>query len=65
MMGNPTLVPIDPGYWMNVDFTYLFLGEEDASQVWSTKRREGHKHKGLPQYRELQVNKAEALSIWP
>lgn len=50
---------------MNVDFTYLFLGEEDASQVWSTKRREGHKHKGLPQYRELQVNKAEALSIWP
>jgi hypothetical protein len=65
MIGNPALVAIDPGYWRQVDFSYLFMGEEDASQVWSTKPREGHKHKGLPQYRELQVNKAEALAVWP
>jgi hypothetical protein len=65
MIGNPSLVPIDPEYWRHVDFTYLFLGEEDASQVWSRKPREGHRHKGLPQYRDLQINKAQALSIWP
>lgn len=65
MIGNPSLVAIDPDYWRHVDFTYLFLGEEDASQVWSRKPREGHRHKGLPQYRDLQINKAQALSIWP
>jgi hypothetical protein len=65
MIGSHTLVAMDPGYWKHVDFTYLFLGDEDASQVWSTKPREGHKHKGLPQYRDLHVNKAEALGIWP
>jgi hypothetical protein len=65
MIGDPALATIDPSYWTRVDFTYLFLGEEDASQVWSTKPREGHRHKGLPQYRDLQVNKAEALEIWP
>ena len=65
MIGNPNLVAIDPDYWEHVDFTYLFLGEEDASQVWSRKPREGHRHKGLPQYRDLQINKAQALSIWP
>jgi hypothetical protein len=63
MIGNPNLVAIDPEYWRRVDFTYLFLGEEDASQVWSTKPREGHR--GLPQYRDLQINKAQALSVWP
>jgi hypothetical protein len=65
MIGNPSLVAIDPDYWRHVDFTYLFLGEEDASQVWSRKPREGHRHKGLPQYRDLQINKAQALGIWP
>ena len=65
MIGNPNLVAIDPEYWGHVDFTYLFMGDEDASQVWSRKPREGHRHKGLPQYRDLQINKAQALSIWP
>jgi len=65
MIGNPNLVAIDPEYWRHVDFTYLFMGDEDASQVWSRKPREGHRHKGLPQYRDLQISKAQALSIWP
>jgi hypothetical protein len=65
MIGNPNLVAIDAEYWRHVDFTYLFMGDEDASQVWSRKPREGHRHKGLPQYRDLQINKAQALSIWP
>jgi hypothetical protein len=65
MIGNPSLVAIDADYWRHVDSSYLFLGEEDASQVWSRKPREGHRHKGLPQYRDLQINKAQALSIWP
>jgi hypothetical protein len=66
IIGNPTLVPIDPGNWVHSEFTYLFFGnEEGLNQVWSTQLREGHKYTGSLEYRDLQVNKNEALKIWP
>jgi hypothetical protein len=63
---NPTLVPIDSGYWLHAQFTYLFLGkDENSSEVWATKIRDGHQYMGLPEYRHLAVNKNEALGVWP
>ena len=66
MVNNPTVVPIPKEYWVHAQFTYIFLGKEEGlNHVWSTRIREGHEHTGQPQYRSVEINKSEALGIWP
>jgi hypothetical protein len=44
----------------------MFLGTENGlNEVISIRLREGHQHFALAQYRDLHVNKAQALGFWP
>ena len=49
------------GYWAHAEFSYWFLKEDgrESAHTWVKTRT------GLPDYADLQVNRAEALSIWP
>jgi hypothetical protein len=49
------------GYWPHAEFSYWFLKEDgrESAHTWVKTRT------GLPDYADLQVNRAEALSIWP
>ena len=60
------LSKIDQDYWPNAGFTYFFFSDEDGAQflVHATPRF-SRNHSGLPNYRDLQVNRAQALTIWP
>jgi hypothetical protein len=47
----------EPGYWTRAEFSYWFLKEDG--------RESAHTLTGLPDYADLQVNREEALRIWP
>jgi hypothetical protein len=55
------LTLIDPAYWQASHFTFNFFD--------STANEQPHTYvdqrSGLPEYTDLQVNRAEAISIWP
>ncbi|HEY6018988.1 MAG TPA: hypothetical protein VIY48_03575 [Candidatus Paceibacterota bacterium] len=55
------LTEISKPYWMNASFLYWFLSE-GHEEVNHTYPPQGS---GLPEYCDLRVNKAQALSIWP
>ncbi len=51
----------EPHYWVHAEFSYWFLKEDgrENSHTWTkTETR-------LPDYADIQVNQAEALTIWP
>lgn len=48
-------------YWQHAEFTPWFLSEDGAENNHVIVKNET----GLPDYSDLRVNKAEALSIWP
>jgi hypothetical protein len=51
----------EPRYWMHAEFSYWFLKEDgrESNHTWVKTET------GLPDYSDLQVNRAEALVIWP
>lgn len=54
--------PIEPAYWRRATFTYWFLSQGKQYEV-HTYPEPGS---GLPAYRDLQVNRSQALSlVWP
>lgn len=59
MKEKPALQPISMSYWPKADFTYTFLadGKEQTDHTYAPE--------GCPIYRDLQVNKRDALDIWP
>lgn len=59
MNEKPALQPISMTYWPKADFTYTFLaeGNEQTDHTYAPE--------GYPVYRDLQVNKRDALDIWP
>lgn len=62
MLGErPALTPIETSYWWAAHFTYSFFDETagDAPHTYTDK------HSGLPDYTDLQVNRTEALKLWP
>ena len=48
-------------YWAHAEFSYWFLKENGRESAHTWVKAET----GLPDYADLQVNRAEALSIWP
>jgi hypothetical protein len=48
-------------YWAHAEFSYWFLKEDgrESSHTWVKVET------GLPDYCDLQVNRAEAMAIWP
>jgi hypothetical protein len=59
------LSEISREYWQNAEFTYWFLSVEDGAQFFvHATPRINRQHAGLPQYRDLQVSKAQAKAIW-
>jgi hypothetical protein len=59
---NP-LTEIPHQYWSEADFTYTFLMEGEQYQYDVHARSQMLSH-GVP-YSDLQVNRAQAKSIWP
>ena len=54
---------IDPTYWQRADFSYFFLaGDEENSHMEHTRI---DPYSGLAEYRDLHVNRSQALKIWP
>jgi hypothetical protein len=51
----------EPRYWAHAEFSYWFLKEDgrESSHTWVKTET------GLPDYRDIQVNRAEAMAIWP
>jgi hypothetical protein len=49
------------GYWAHAEFSYWFLKEDGRESAHTWVKAET----SLPDYADLQVNRAEALSIWP
>jgi hypothetical protein len=58
---RPAMRLIEPQYWELAHFTYAFFDETagGAAHTWVETNSE------LPEYADLQLNRAEALSIWP
>jgi hypothetical protein len=61
---------IDPRYWTSAFFTYKFISEPEADDAPHTYLGSGVTVEDVPSisrsvYADLQVNKAEALAIWP
>jgi hypothetical protein len=50
--------PIPPGFWLTAKFTYWFL-DGDGSGILDAKNADG------VEYSDIEVTRAEALSIWP
>jgi hypothetical protein len=62
--GDPLpLSEIDRAYWQDADFTYWFLAGYNENE--QTCLHDAHKETVLPIYLDLQVNKAQALALWP
>ncbi len=60
------LSEINQDYWQLAEFTYWFLSDEDGAQfLVHAVPRIYRQHAGLPQYRDLQVNKEQAIRLWP
>ena len=54
--------PVDePRYWARAEFSYRFLAEDGREKAHTWVKTET----GLPDYADLQVNREEALRIWP
>lgn len=51
----------EAGYWTHAEFSYWFLKDDgrESNHTWVKSET------GLPDYSDLQVNRAEALTIWP
>jgi hypothetical protein len=51
----------EPRYWAHAEFSYWFLKEDgrESSHTWVKTET------GLPDYCDIQVNRAEAMAIWP
>jgi hypothetical protein len=51
----------EPRYWVHAEFSYWFLKEDgrQSAHTWVKTAT------GLPDYADLQVNRKEALRIWP
>jgi hypothetical protein len=59
------LSEINRDYWQQAEFTYWFLSDEVGAQfLVHAVPRTYCQHAGLPQYRDLQVNKAQATKLW-
>ncbi len=56
-----SLVPIPYKHWNGTELTYFFLGENDR-YVPDTYPPSGGV---IPQYADLQINRIQALGIWP
>ena len=59
---SSTQVPIRREYWETAQWTYFFLEDPGRERVhcdlpWHDRRSEG--------YRDIQVNRAQVLAIWP
>jgi len=58
------LSEISPEYWQSAEFTYWFLSDEEGSRfLVHVTPGIYHQHANLPSYRDLQVNKAQAMTI--
>jgi hypothetical protein len=55
------LTPIDKTYWYKAYFTYFFFHEQTSDGVHCYADRKT----GRPAYTDLQVNRSEALALWP
>jgi len=55
---------IDPSYWHDATFTFWFFQEGDKGRFGDSHTYPRH-GSGLPDYCDIQVNRAEAISIWP
>jgi hypothetical protein len=51
----------EPRYWAHAEFSYFFLKEDGRESLHTWVKTET----GLPDYADLQVNREEALKIWP
>jgi hypothetical protein len=58
---GPMKLVNEPGYWTHAEFSYWFLKEDgqESNHTWVKTET------GLPDYSDLQVNRTEALAIWP
>jgi hypothetical protein len=56
-----SLAAIDRTYWRRARFTYAFLLEEHERDVHATQ----HAPSALPDYADLQVNRENAVKLWP
>lgn len=57
---RPALRLIDPSYWQEAHFTYsFFYAQTEDAHCYAGGNT------GLPSYTDLQVNRAEALALWP
>ena len=56
-----SLAPIDPAYWTSARFTYVFLFENHERDKHVTQNTPSR----LPDYGDLQVNRAQALKLLP
>jgi hypothetical protein len=52
---------IDSGYWHSAYFTYSFFDETSGDAAHTYLER----NSSLPEYTDLQINRAEALATWP
>jgi hypothetical protein len=55
------LKPIEKTYWYNAYFTYFFFHKETSDGVHCFADRKT----GRPAYTDLQVNRRQALALWP
>ena len=60
--GRHTLREIDPKYWNFAHFTYIFFDDTAPKDEPHTYVDHGHNEIA---YTDLQVNRAEAMAIWP
>jgi hypothetical protein len=58
---GPMKLVNESGYWAHAEFTYWFLKDngQESNHTWVKTET------GLPDYSDLHVNRAEALTIWP
>jgi hypothetical protein len=52
----PAMREIDSSYWYSSAFTFWFLEEQSRHKPHTS---------GLPEYTDVQVNRAQALRLWP
>jgi hypothetical protein len=57
---RPVLRLIESGYWHSAHFTYAFFDDTAGGAPHTYTERDS----GLPEYTDLQVNRAEALVAW-
>jgi len=58
---GPMKLVDEPGYWGHAEFSYWFLKEDGRENRHTWVKSETK----LPDYADIQVNRAEAMPIWP